>query len=142
MRSHHILFVCTTLSLAIGAMPALALTPSCQAEMEKITTSRQSAVDRVNGFSKKRPTATQACAAFNTLVAADKKLLDWMTSNKDWCQVPDQLIEQVQEAREQANKVRDQACSAAKKEAQMRRNAPPAAGPPPGGGVKLPQGAL
>lgn len=142
MRQHHALFVFAALSAMMAANPALAITPSCQEEMNKITTSRQSAIDRVNGFAKKRPSATQACSAFGTLVSADKKLLDWMTSNKDWCQVPDQLIEQLQDAQQQAAKVRDQACTAAKKEAEMRRNAAPAAGPPPGGGVRLPQGAL
>lgn len=131
-------------ALVLGAAPeARAMTESCQNDLNKVGQGRLDAINRINAFKKKRPTATQACSAFGNLVSAEAKMIKWMEENKEWCQIPDPLIEDLKKSSAQGVKVRGQACSAAKKEAQMRAQA--AAG---GGGaarrpaVKLPQGAL
>lgn len=129
----------------IAAGSATAMPASCQAGFEKVTKDREAAVARVNAFNKRRPTPTQACGAFNTLSSAEARMLEWLEANKDWCQIPDEFHSQFKQATEQTNKVRGQACTAAKKEQAMRRqvqrNAQPR-GPQVGGGVRLPQGAL
>lgn len=127
----------------VEAPPALAMTESCQNDLNKVAQGRLDAINRINTFRKKRPSATQACSAFGNLVSSEAKMLKWMEDNKEWCQIPEQLIEDLKKGAAQGQKVRNQACSAAKKEAQMRAQAASGGG---GGArrpaVKLPQGAL
>jgi hypothetical protein len=110
--------------------------------------SRKSILQRINGFRTKRPTPQQACAAFNQLRSADARLISWMTTNKDWCQIPDDALTNAQNSQAQAAKIRGQACgAAAKQQQQIRRQQELQAqggGAPaqPGSGIRLPQGAL
>jgi hypothetical protein len=134
-------FALPALLMAAAASPAWAMPASCQADFQKYTGERQAAVDRINAFNKKRPSAQAACAAFGNLTGAEARLIKWMTENKDWCQIPEAFFTQIQQAAGQTTKVRGQVCTAAKREAQGGGAAPRGA-PPPGAGVRLPQGAL
>jgi hypothetical protein len=128
---------------------------SCQADMQKVMAPRQALLARVNGFAKRRPTPDQACSTFSSLAAADGRAVKWMTDNKDWCQVPDELLEQMKGASGQIIRARSQSCTAAKNfraqvakiRAQQRRAAEAQSGggggpPAVGSGVRLPSGAL
>jgi hypothetical protein len=130
------------LALAIFAQQASAMPASCQADFQKYNDDRQAAVDRINSFNKKRPTAQAACAAFGTLTGAEARLIKWMTENKDWCQIPDVFFDQIKQAAGQTTKVRGQVCTAARREAAGEGGGGPRGAPPPGAGVRLPQGAL
>lgn len=127
---------------ALQAAPALSMPESCQNDLNKHAQVRLDAINRINGFKNKRPSATQACSAFGNLVAAEAKMIKWMEENKDWCQIPDPLIDDLKKASAQGTKVRGQACSAAKKEAQMRAQGGAGGGGAPRPAVRLPQGAL
>jgi hypothetical protein len=141
------------LFIGIGAVVAATLAPlgeakaqaaSCQTDFQKVMEPRQALINRINGYRAKRPTAAQACSTLTELVAADRKVIDWMTENKDWCQIPDQVVEQLQGASTQASASRKSTCNAAKnQEAQGARAKAQQAGPPPvGSGIRLPSGAL
>ncbi len=137
----------TAATLLILGGEAQAQSASCQTDFQKVMEPRQALIQRINGFRNKRPTATQACSTLGSLVAADRKLIAWMTENKDWCQIPDQLIEQVQGAAAQASRSRGTACQAAKNQANQVARARAqqqgaASAPAVGSGVRLPQGAL
>lgn len=137
------------MSLLIPTSGAQAQASNCQADFQKVMGPRQALIERINGFRNKKPTASQACSTLGQLVSADGKLVKWMTDNKDWCQIPDQLIEQVQGSTAQASRSRSQACGAAKnQQAQIARarsnqaRAQQGGAPAVGSGVRLPQGAL
>jgi hypothetical protein len=137
----------TGLCLAAGEAAAQAAT--CQTDFQKIMEPRQKLIDRINGFRNKRPTAGQACSTLGQLVAADGKLIGWLNENKEWCQIPDQMIEQLQTASGQAARSRNQACQAAKNQSSQiararaqQRAAQSGGAPQVGSGVRLPQGAL
>jgi hypothetical protein len=124
---------------------------NCQTDFQKVMAPREALMQRINGFRNKRPTAGQACSTLGQLVTADGNVLKWMTENKDWCQIPDTLVEQLQTAGGQVSKSRAQACSAAKNQvtqqararaAQARAQQGGGGAPPIGSGVRLPQGAL
>jgi hypothetical protein len=126
---------------------------SCQADMQKVMGPRQALLARVNGFAKRRPTPDQACSTFSSLAVADSRAVRWMTDNKDWCQVPDELLAQMKAATGQIIRARSQSCTAAKnfraqvaraREQQRRAQAQGGGGGPPavGSGVRLPSGAL
>jgi hypothetical protein len=125
---------------------------SCQADFQKVMQPRMNLIQRINGFRNKRPTAGQACSTLGQLVAADARAIKWMTDNKEWCQIPDETVEQLKGAAGQSSRARGQACSAAKNQqvqiarmraAQARAAQQQGGGPPAvGSGVRLPQGAL
>ncbi len=114
---------------------------SCQVDFQKLTEERQAAIDRINGFNKKRPTAQVACGAFNNLSGVESRFLKWMNDNKDWCQIPDEFINQLKGANGATQRARGQVCTAARQQQQGGGGAPRGA-PPPGAGVRLPSGAL
>ena len=135
------------------ATQAQAQASNCQEDFQKNMAPRQALINRINGFRTKRPTAGQACSTLGQLVSADTRMISWMNENKDWCQIPDQLVEQLKESSGQAVRSRAQACTAAKSQqgqiararAAQQRAADQGGGGAPaavGSGVKLPQGAL
>jgi hypothetical protein len=127
-----------------AASPAFAMPESCQKDLNTYAEKRMAAINRINAFKGKRPTASAACSAFGNLVASEDKMIKWMEGNKEWCQIPDTLIDDLKKNSAQGIKVRGQACSAAKKEAQMRAQAArqQTGGGAPRPAVRLPQGAL
>lgn len=133
--------------LAFGVSSASAMPESCN-EFPKIVAPRLALIEKLNNFKKKKPTAIEACKTMTSLIAADKKIMDWMVANKDWCQVPDEQLTQLKQASEQSNEFRGKACAAAANQAkqieQLKRAQAQGGGgqPLPGAGVKLPQGAL
>jgi hypothetical protein len=145
--------VITVLAAGVVVTPgqAQAQASNCQTDFQKVMAPREALMARINGFRNKRPTAGQACSTLGQLVTADGNVLKWMTENKDWCQIPDALVEQLQTASGQVSKSRGQACSAAKNQAsqiararaaQARAQQGGGGAPPIGSGVRLPQGAL
>ncbi len=135
---------------AILAAEGQALAIDCQADFAKLMQTRQSVIERVNGFAKRKPTAPQACGTFRQLSSANNQALAFVTKNKEWCQIPDTIAEGLQNEAGQIGKVQGQACGAAAKQAQMQKVARSRAaqaqqgGPSglPGSGVRLPGGAL
>jgi hypothetical protein len=118
---------------------AQALTPSCQAELDKHGNARLEVIQKINKFNKKNTTAKQACSTFQSLVSAEAEMLKWMEANQDWCRLPPAFVTNFKEDTKQGVKARTQVCTAARKQAQRPR-AP--RGPAIGGGVALPKGAL
>lgn len=145
------LAVAVTLGLlALMPAPAQAQSESCQKDFQKVMEPRMALVQRINGFAKKRPTATQACQTLRSLRAADTRLIKWMEENKDWCQLPDELLSQAKTGTQGTIRAQNQACGAAAQQARQIRQVQQqqASGggtpraPAVGSGVRLPQGAL
>ncbi len=137
------------LMVAFAATGAAAQTmpESCQKDFVPMMQKRQGYIEEINGFRKKKPTAAKACNVFKSLADQNKKVTDWMTAQKDWCQVPDDMLNSVTEAQKQIEQARGNACGAAAKQAaqirQMQRQQQQGGGrPAAGSGVRLPQGAL
>jgi hypothetical protein len=130
---------------------AMAQQSGCAGDFQKLMGPRQALIERINGFQKRKPTPQQACSTLGQLVAADARVGKWVDENKDWCQIPDQLVEQLKTGAGQAQRARGQACGAAKQQAAMVARARAqqraqqgggGAAPPVGSGVRLPSGAL
>ena len=130
----------------VGTTPAMAVPESC-AEFVKIAAPRLALIEKLNNFKTKRPSAMEACKVMTSLNAADKKIMDWMLANKEWCQVPEDQIESLKVSGEQSQGFRNKACAAAVTQAkqieqQKRAQAQGGGQSLPGAGIKLPQGAL
>jgi hypothetical protein len=149
-KNHHGGAIAGTLvALALSTVPAAAQSESCRNDFQKVMGPRMALIERINGFQKRRPTATQACQTLRSLRAADVRLIKWLEENKDWCQLPEEILTQAKAGTANTVRAQNQACGAAAQQARQQRQireqqagggAPRA--PAVGSGVRLPQGAL
>ena len=145
-----------SLTLALLAGGALAVTGGsasaqvCQ-EGAKLIQERQSIVQQLNkaGGKDRKLDPRMACGTFGKLLANGEQSLKWLDTNKDWCQIPDQVVENLKQEHTKVKEIRGQACQAAAKLTQMEKQArqqQQQGGNPFGGGLtgqyKIPQGAL
>ena len=133
--------------VGFASVPALAMPESCQKDFVPMMTKRQQYIQTINGYKKKKPSAPAACSTFSGLSAHNKKVVEWMEAQKDWCQIPDDTVSAMKDQQGQIDKTRGVACDAAAKQAKMIRQMKnqqrqQQAGPGVGSGVRLPQGAL
>jgi len=120
--------------------------------------SRAPLIARIQGFAKSKPTAAQACAAFNQLAANGVQITKWLDANGSWCQVPEQVGATLKADQPRVAQIRTQTCNVAAQQAKMMTQARqqqaqaaqgggernPLGGSDTilGGDLKLPQGAL
>lgn len=135
---------------ALLAAPALAQSSTCQ-EAQKFMGERASIIQSLNKSAgkDKKLDPRFACQAFGKLVSNGETGLKWFQANKDWCQVPDQIVENFNKEHSKVKELRGQACGALAKLEKMQQQARQAqqkGGNPFGGGLtgeyKIPQGAL
>jgi hypothetical protein len=137
------------MAAASSATPALAQAGSCQ-DITVMLKERQTLIQRIAamGAKGKKVDARVACTSFTTLVANGTKSVKWMEANKDWCQVPDALIENIRNDHGQAQKLRANACKVAAQVADMEKKAKSGGqtgllgGEGLTGSYKIPQGAM
>lgn len=117
---------------------------SCQEDFQKLTQKRMAGIEALNaigkaGKGKMDPEA--ACPAARRLVAVETEMMNYLAKNKEWCNIPDNVVDGFKDARNKTQGFATQACAAAAKVKEMRDQA--AAG---GGGMmappKLPAGPL
>ncbi len=136
-----------------GAALLCSMAPAQASPCQEVGThlnERKSLVDAIQKLSgkNKKMDAKAACAAFGKLVTNGNVTIKSAELNKDWCQIPDQLIESIKADHEKITKIRGQACGAAAKQAELEKKAREgqAGGLLGGGGLegsyKIPQGAL
>ena len=151
----HLLAALAATGFLFATAPAFAQASGCQ-EGQKILQERQGLIQQVNkltnGGKNKQIDPRAACTIFTKLVSNGTTGEKWMSANKDWCQVPDQLIQSFAEDHKRSQQFKGQACGAAAKMAEMEKRAKPGqqqqGGPASkmGGGLtgtlSVPKGAL
>ncbi len=122
----HLLAAFAAAGLAMSAAPALAQASGCEAG-QKILAERQSLIQQINklteGGKKKKLDPRAACSVFTKLVTNGNAGEKWMTDNKDWCQIPDQVVEGFAKDHKASQNIKGQACQAAAKMAEMEKRA-------------------
>ena len=102
------------LAAAFGA-PALA--QSCGDDMTAMSQQRQKAMETINvmvtSAKGKQIDPNVFCAKAQPLNAIENKMLAYMTKNKDWCQIPDEVMNQLKEAHAKTVSFSGRACKAA-----------------------------
>jgi hypothetical protein len=130
-----------------AAAPAFAQSSTCQ-DAQKFLGERRSLIDQINKSSgkDKKLDPRIACTMFGKLASNGETGLKWFESNKDWCQVPDQVVENFTKEHDKVKQLRGQACKAAAHANEMQKQAQQKGANPFGGGLtgeyKIPQGAL
>ncbi len=127
--------------------PGASAATGCEADMMKHQQRRNVAIEQINQMvkgGKKRLDPSVACPKFRNLAAVEGEMKNWMIKNKDWCAIPDEVIENMKAGFARTPQIASQACAAA---AQMKRmqqqGGQQARGPGgPSPAVKLPSGPL
>jgi hypothetical protein len=134
------------LFLALGGLflGGAALAGDCNEDIAGLTKKRQSVIDQLNQLAKggkKQLDPIASCPKLRALAAAERDLVAYLTKNKDWCNVPDEALQNLSASSGKTGQVANQACTVADqiKKAQQQQ-ATGGAGQPPA--QKLPAGPL
>ena len=132
--------------LALAAMASTgALAQSCQEDFQKLSMKRMGAIQTLNnlgkaGKGKMDPAA--ACPAAKKLAGIETEMLNYMSKNKEWCNIPDNVVDGFKQARSKTQTFATQACAAAVKMKQMQEQAAQGGGPGMAPPPRLPAGPL
>jgi len=132
--------------LALAAMAGTgALAQSCQEDFQKLSMKRMGAIQTLNnlgkaGKGKMDPAA--ACPAAKKLAGIETEMLNYMSKNKEWCNIPDNVVDGFKQARSKTQTFATQACAAAVKMKQMQEQAAQGGGPGMAPPPRLPAGPL
>jgi hypothetical protein len=132
--------------LGLDAAPAArAQESSCQADFQRLTQKRMAQIGALNklgksGKGKMDPVA--ACPITRNLAAVEGEMLGYMTKNKEWCAIPDSVIENFKQARAKSQNFASQACGVAAKVKKMQEQQRQQAANPQNAPARLPTGPL
>jgi hypothetical protein len=133
-------------AVALSMVSSLTARAECADDLGKLTQRRVELLNEINTMAAeskktKKPMAPDlVCGKARGLSGAEDALLAYMEKNKDWCGVPDQVLQNLKESHSKTVEFGTRACVAAAKfkkmqEQQAQGGAPQ--GPPP-----LPAGPL
>jgi hypothetical protein len=135
--------------LAFGAAALMIAAPaahaqSCNEDIAAFGQKRNAAIQKLNAISKShggKLDPIEACPALRNLKAVEGEMAAYLTKNKDWCNIPDDFLNNFNSGTSRTAGMANQACALAAKVKQMQQNGGlgAAAAPPP---VKLPAGPL
>jgi hypothetical protein len=137
-RLYQFMRLCAALVL-IGLGLTLSTTAraqDCNTDIAGLTKKRQNIIDELNRIAKASPKGQldpmASCPKLRALVGSERALVAYLTTNKDWCAVPDDAVQNLTATAEKSRKVADQACNIAiqMKKAQQQQAA---------GGLNAPQ---
>jgi len=88
----------------------------CNTDIGMLTKKRQSIIEQLNQMTeggKKQLDPIASCPKLRALASTERELLAYVTKNKDWCQVPDEIYQNISISSGKTAKVANQACTAA-----------------------------
>lgn len=132
-RSAHGQVLTVSLVLSIGGMIAGWSLPSiaqqgmsCADGVKGLTEKRLAAVASLNALAKSgkgKLDPIAACPKLKTLVVLESQLNDYLVKNKDWCQIPDDVINNLAASRAKTQKFAGQACNVAAQIVKAKKDA-------------------
>lgn len=132
------------LALLFVAGADAALAQSCQEDFQKLSEKRMAQIASLNKIGKAakgKMDPIAACPAARRLVAIENEMFAYIEKNKEWCNIPDPVVDGFKQARAKTQNFAGQACAVAAKVKKMQ--AEQAAGGGPQSQVqKLPAGPL
>jgi hypothetical protein len=132
------------IALAVAAGFALsfssaALADDCNADIGNFSKKRQAIINDLNAAAKANKSGqldpTTSCGKLRELASVEQQLLAYMHKNKDWCSIPDDVVNNFTSASEKSKVIAVKACAAAE---QVKKNIQAGAAQAP----KLPAGPL
>lgn len=116
--------VAASLSLmAFLASSDAAQAQSCQDDFQRLTQRRMGQIQVLNSLGKSgkgKMDPNAACPAAKKLVSIEGEMLNYMGKNKEWCNIPDNVVDSFKQARAKTQNFAAQACSVAAKMKKMQ----------------------
>ena len=136
-RTLWIVAAALSLFIAFLAAPQAAMAQDCQTDLQKLSQQREAQIAVVNGLVKaakgKPLDPTVFCAKTSGLNAVESSMIAYMTKNKDWCSIPDDVVDQLKANHAKSLAFTAKACNAAAQQKKMQEQAAQ------GGGLGGPQ---
>lgn len=111
----------------------------CQAEFQPMIAAHQEVMKQTQAaiprgrpttFEQAKANAQRACQALTTAQASFRRLQQWMTTNADFCRLPEQIINDVNTGVANITRNRTQACNGVAQLERQRRQAEAGGGNP------------
>lgn len=107
----------TTLKIAaIAVVSALSIASAradCQSDVAAARADLEQKGKALNEAGKKKADPQTLCPLFRSFSSAEAKWVEFLTKNKDWCQIPEQAITQAAASHKKTNDIRDKVCQVA-----------------------------
>lgn len=103
---------------------AQAASASCQSDFSKIAAKRQVSIDQINKMTKRlggKLDPIGACPLFRNLTATQGELVTYVTANKNWCNIPEDIVKNATDERSKFAGVAAKACGVAAQVAKQRK---------------------
>ena len=104
----------STLAFAGWASTGVARATDCNADVAGLTAKRQVSIDKLNDLaksSKGKLDPVASCPVLRNLVKAEGDLLKYLEANKNWCNVPDEAVNNLKAADAKSQTFATQACN-------------------------------
>ena len=113
-------------ALCVSAVPALA-EQDCASDLQKLASRREAALQGINAMvaaSKGHKLDPEAfCTRSRPLNVAEEAMIAYMSKNKDWCQIPDDALNNLKAAHAKSVAFSGKACGVASQIAKMKKQA-------------------
>ena len=103
------------------ATPALA---DCQEDMGKLMQKRQGLIDGLNRMKtagKNQLDPIAACPKLRVLAGVENEVVSYLEKNKDWCNVPDNFVDNAKAGRAKSQSFAAKACQVAAQVQKMKK---------------------
>lgn len=131
MKKLTLVMSAACLATALGAGAALA---DCQSDAMSIRSEMDEKGKALQaGFKKEQKDAPALCALLKTYTALEAKWVKFLSDNKDWCQIPPNVIDQASAGAKKTIQLRTNVCNAAANGGSLGGGGP--AKPPPQGSL-------
>ncbi|MBY6243331.1 hypothetical protein [Methylosinus sp. Sm6] len=117
----HIGALISGLLLAVAATQALA--QSCQEDFQKLSEKRNAqmmALNNIGKAAKGKMDPVAACPVARRLVVIETEMFAYLQKNKEWCNIPDPMVDNFKQQRAKTQTFATQACSFAAKAKKMQ----------------------
>lgn len=103
-----------TLALSVlFALPSVVAWADCNEDLGNLMKKRMADIAALNQITKTHGGKLEpitACPRLKSLAAAEGQVVAYMTKNKDWCSIPDDLVSKMTESRARTASVAVKAC--------------------------------
>ena len=87
--------------------------PPCVRDFGKLRDDAEKKAAAIRTAGERKATPKEACELFNAFIAAQSKMLKYVTDNAAWCGIPTQITANIKEGIAKTSEVRTRVCQAA-----------------------------
>jgi hypothetical protein len=132
-------------AMALPLLTSHAFAQSCNQDFQKLIERRMSAINALNAMKAAnhgKLDAEAACPKIRNLAAVDAEVAAYAAKNKDWCNIPDNIVTQTEQSRVGDANMAVKACNMAAQIRKAKQQQAEGGGTGAPAAPKLPSGPL